>query len=428
MTETATLTFRDQQVEIPAVVGSENEIGLDLGAAKLRDHSGLVTLDTGFKHTASTQSAITYLDGANGILRYRGYSIEDLADHCSFLEVCYLLLKGELPNAEELDEFRTTLNRHTLLHEDLRQFFKAFPKDAHPMGILSASMAALSTFYQDGDVNDPKAVELDVIRLLAKMPTVAGFAYKRSQGQPFIYPDNKLRYTANFMRMMFSFPTEDWIHDEDICDALDALLILHADHEQNCSTSTVRLVGSGHAPLYACISAGVAALWGSRHGGANQRVLNQLDQIHSEGGNVEKMVQKAKDKNDPFRLMGFGHRVYKNFDPRANILRKKANVVLEKLGIDDPLLDIAVRLEETALKDDYFIERKLFPNVDFYSGIIYRALGIPTDMMTVMFAMGRLSGWIAHWLEMHDQHQPIGRPRQIYTGPNLRQFVPIDQR
>ena len=248
MTETATLTFRDQQVEIPAVVGSENEIGLDLGAAKLRDHSGLVTLDTGFKHTASTQSAITYLDGANGILRYRGYSIEDLADHCSFLEVCYLLLKGELPNAEELDEFRTTLNQHTLLHEDLRQFFKAFPKDAHPMGILSASMAALSTFYQDGDVNDPKAVELDVIRLLAKMPTVAGFAYKRSQGQPFIYPDNKLRYTANFMRMMFSFPTEDWIHDEDICGALDALLILHADHEQNCSTSTVRLVGSGHAP------------------------------------------------------------------------------------------------------------------------------------------------------------------------------------
>lgn len=428
MTDFATLTYKDQTIQIPAVTGSEGEIGLDLGAARLRDGTGLVTLDTGFKHTASTQSSITFLDGAKGILRYRGYSIEDLADRCSFLEVCYLLLKGELPTHDQLLSFRRTLNQHTLLHEDLRQFFRAFPKDAHPMGILGASMAALSTFYQDGDVSDPAAVELDVIRMLAKMPTVAGFAYKRSQGQPFIYPDNRLRYTANFMRMMFSFPTEDWVHDDDICDALDALLILHADHEQNCSTSTVRLVGSGHAPLYACISAGVSALWGSRHGGANQRVLNQLDQIYQEGGDVARVVAKAKDKNDPFRLMGFGHRVYKNFDPRAKILKKKADVVLKKLNIDDPLLEIAVRLEEAALKDDYFIDRKLFPNVDFYSGIIYRALGIPTDMMTVMFAMGRLSGWIAHWLEMHAQNQPIGRPRQIYTGPNLRTFVPIDQR
>ena len=400
MSDHAKLTYKDHSVDIPVVVGSEGEIGLDLGAAKLRDQTGMVSLDVAFKHTASTQSAVTFLDGANGILRYRGYAIEDLAERCSFLEVCYLLLRGELPDSAQLDGYRRELNRHTLLHEDLKRFFDAFPKDAHPMGILSAAMAALSTFYQDGDTENPKAVELDICRLLAKLPTAAAFAYKKSQGQPFIYPDNALRYPANFLRMMFSFPTEEWLADDDICNALDTLLILHADH----------------------------ALWGPRHGGANQAVLVMLDEVRRAGGNVQKAIEKAKDKNDPFRLMGFGHRVYRNFDPRAKILKSKADMVLNKLGIHDPLLEIAKELEEVALADPYFVERRLYPNVDFYSGIIYRALGIPTDMMTVMFAMGRLPGWIAHWKEMREQGQPIGRPRQIYTGPNHRAFVPLSER
>ena len=428
MSDHAKLTYKDHSVDIPVVVGSEGEIGLDLGAAKLRDQTGMVSLDVAFKHTASTQSAVTFLDGANGILRYRGYAIEDLAERCSFLEVCYLLLRGELPDSAQLDGYRRELNRHTLLHEDLKRFFDAFPKDAPPMGILSAAMAALSTFYQDGDTENPKAVELDICRLLAKLPTAAAFAYKKSQGQPFIYPDNALRYPANFLRMMFSFPTEEWLADDDICNALDTLLILHADHEQNCSTSAVRLVGSGHAPLYACVSAGISALWGPRHGGANQAVLVMLEEVRRAGGNVQRAIEKAKDKNDPFRLMGFGHRVYRNFDPRAKILKSKADMVLNKLGVHDPLLEIAKELEEVALADPYFVERRLYPNVDFYSGIIYRALGIPTDMMTVMFAMGRLPGWIAHWKEVREQGQPIGRPRQIYTGPNHRAFVPLSER
>jgi citrate synthase len=428
MSEQAKLSYGDHNIDIPVVIGSEGEVGLDLGAAKLRDKTGLVSLDVAFKHTASTTSGVTFLDGGKGILRYRGYAIEDLAEQCSFLEVSNLLITGELPNREELSAFRHELNKHTLLHEDMKRFFDAFPRDAHPMGILSASMAALSTFYQHGDLEDPDEVSLDVIRLLAKMPTVAAFAYKKSMGQPFIYPDNSLRYPANFLRMMFSFPTEEWLFDDDICDALDALLILHADHEQNCSTSAVRLVGSGHAPLFACISAGVTALWGPRHGGANQAVLVMLEEIRRDGGDVRKAIERAKDKKDPFRLMGFGHRVYKNFDPRAQILKKKAAVVLDKMGIDDPLLAIARELEQAALEDPYFQERSLYPNVDFYSGIIYRALGIPTNMMTVMFAIGRLPGWIAHWSEMRAQDQPIGRPRQIYTGPNLRSFQALGDR
>jgi citrate synthase len=428
MTEHAKLSYGEHNVDIPVVIGSEGEVGLDLGAARLRDKTGMVSLDVAFKHTASTTSGVTFLDGGKGILRYRGYAIEDLAEHCSFLEVSNLLITGELPDQAGLSAFRHELNKHTLLHEDMKRFFDAFPRDAHPMGILSAAMAALSTFYQHGDLEDPDEVRLDIIRLLAKMPTVAAFAYKKSMGQPFIYPDNSLRYPANFLRMMFSFPTEEWLFDDDICDALDALLILHADHEQNCSTSAVRLVGSGHAPLFACISAGVTALWGPRHGGANQAVLVMLEEIRRGGGDVRKAIERAKDKNDPFRLMGFGHRVYKNFDPRAQILKKKAAVVLDKMGIDDPLLDIARELELAALEDPYFKERSLYPNVDFYSGIIYRALGIPTNMMTVMFAIGRLPGWIAHWSEMRGQDQPIGRPRQIYTGPNKRAFTALGDR
>jgi citrate synthase len=362
-------------------------------------------------------------------LRYRGYPIEQLAASASFVEVAYLLIYGKLPSQREYDEFQNSLTRHSLLHEDLKAVFAAFPHDAHPMAILSSVVCALSTFYQDSnDPNDDKHVEISTYRLIAKLPTIAAFSYKKSCGQPYIYPDNELGYTSNFMKMMFGFPTEDFVVDPEIARALDTLFILHADHEQNCSTSTVRLVGSGRANLFASISAGICALWGRLHGGANQEVLEMLEQMQAEGGNIQKYIEMAKQKDSGFRLMGFGHRVYKNFDPRATIIKREADTVLAKLKVKDPILDLARRLEEAALEDSYFIERKLYPNVDYYSGIIYRALKIPVNMFTVLFAIGRLPGWIAQWREMMAQRSRIGRPRQIYTGATARDYVPMEKR
>ena len=380
-------------------------------------------------NTASCTSAITFLDGEQGILRYRGYPIDQLAEKSSFLEVAWLVIYGELPTKEQLDNFQHTLSRHTLVQEDLKNLFNAFPRDAHPMAILASTVSALSTFYQDS--NDPlnaRDVEISTYRLLAKLPTIAAWGFKRSRNQPYVYPDNKLGYTANFLKMMFAVPSEDYEVDPEYARALDLLLILHADHEQNCSTSTVRLVGSARSNMFASVAAGILALWGPLHGGANQEVLEMLGQIHADGGNLQKYIDLAKSKDSNFRLMGFGHRVYKNFDPRAKIIKAAADRVLAKLNVNDPLLDLAKRLEEVALRDEYFVARKLYPNVDFYSGLIYRALGIPTNMMTVMFALGRLPGWIAHWREMNQQKLPIGRPRQIYTGATARDYVDIDQR
>ena len=414
--------------KLPIIEGTEGERAIDI--AQLRSESGLVTIDPGYKNTGSTQSAITFLDGEKGILRYRGYSIEELAEKSSFLEVSYLLINGELPSKTQLEKFRSDITHHTLIHEDIKSILDGFPSNAHPMGVLSSLVSSLTAFYPGSlDPNrSAEGVNLSILRILAKMPTMAAWAYKNEIGHPVNYPDNRLDYCSNFLKMMFALPTDEYEVDPVVADALDKLLILHADHEQNCSTSTVRLVGSSHASLYASISGGINALWGPLHGGANQAVIEMLEAIKADGGDVKKYMAKAKDKNDPFRLMGFGHRVYKNFDPRAKIIKKAADDVLAKMGVKDPILEIAKGLEEVALSDEYFIERKLYPNVDFYSGIIYRAIGIPTSMFTVMFAIGRLPGWIAQWKEMRENKEPIGRPRQIYTGANLRPFVPIEKR
>ncbi len=408
--------------------GTEHERGVHIGNL-LRD-AGVTTLDYGFANTAVTRSAITFIDGDAGIVRYRGYPIEQLCERSNFLEVAYLLIHGELPTGDQCSTWTQELKRHTLLHEDLRRFFEAFPRDAHPMAVLASAVAALGTFYQDtDDPYDPDDVEISTVRLLAKVPTIVAFAYKRAIGQSPVYPNNRLEYVENFLRMMFAVPAEEYDVDPDVADVLRQLLILHADHEQNCSTSTVRMVGSARANLYASVSAGVSALWGPLHGGANQEVVEMLEQIDADGGDVRKAIARAKDKNDHFRLMGFGHRVYRNYDPRARIIKQAAQRMLAKLGADDRLLQIALRLEEEALADEYFIERKLYPNLDFYSGIIYRALGFPTNMYPALFAIGRMPGWIAQWRElMADPDTKIGRPRQIYIGATKRDFVPLDRR
>lgn len=428
MSEVVRVQYKDQNIELPLVVGTENEEAIDIG--KLRGSTGLITKDIGYANTGSTESAITYLDGENGVLRYRGYSIEDLCLKCSFVEVCYLLIYGELPTPTQLNDFRERILHHTMVHEDLKTFYNGFPRDAHPMATLSSVVCAMSTFYQDSlDPHDPEQVEVSIIRLLAKLPTIAAFSYKKSIGQPFIYPKNDMDYCANFLRMMFAVPTEEYHLDEDFVRALNMLLIAHADHEQNCSTSTVRMVGSSGANIFASISAGICALWGPLHGGANEAVVAMLENIQRDGGDVSKYVAMAKDKTSNFRLMGFGHRVYKNYDPRAKIIRAQCETLLNKLDLHDPFFAIAKQLEEVALSDSYFVERKLYPNVDFYSGVIYRAMGIPVQMFTVLFAMGRLPGWLAQWKEMHASPSTrICRPRQIYTGPTFREFVPLDQR
>ena len=426
--ETAKLTLGGKEIEFPVLVGTENEVAVQVGA--LRKETGAITLDEGYVNTGSTSSAITFLDGDKGVLRYRGYAIEDLASRCDFLEVSYLLLYGELPTVEQLEKFRMSIRRHTMLHEDMKQFYDGFPRDAHPMAILSSVVGALSTFYQDSlDPRDPDQVDISIQRLIAKLPTIAAYSYKKSWGQPFNYPDNSLSYTENFLHMMFSVPSEHYEVDPDFSRALNMLLIVHADHEQNCSTSTVRMVGSSNANLFASISAGICALWGPLHGGANEAVVAMLDRIIEDDCNVAKYVDMAKDKDDSFRLMGFGHRVYRNYDPRAKIIKSMCDTLLKKMDIQDPLFDVALKLEQVALNDEYFVQRKLFPNVDFYSGVIYRAIGIPVQMFTVLFAMGRLPGWIAHWLEMHrSPNKRICRPRQLYTGPTLREFKPLEER
>jgi len=428
MSDKATLTYEGKTYELPVVEGTENERGIDI--SKLRALSGLITLDPGFKNTGSTKSAITYLDGENGILRYRGYSIEELAENASILEVSYLIISGELPNKSQYELFCKEITEHTLVHEEIKNILDGFPSNAHPMGVLSSLISSLTAFYPESlDPNrSSEEVHLSIIRIIAKIPTLASWAFKNEIGHPVNYPDNNLEYGSNFLKMMFAIPSEVYKPDPVLADALNKLLILHADHEQNCSTATVRIVGSSHASLYSSVSAGISALWGPLHGGANQAVIEMLEAIRADGGDVQKYMDKAKDKDDPFRLMGFGHRVYKNFDPRAKIIKKAADSVLAKLGVNDPVLEIAKGLEEVALKDPYFVERKLYPNVDFYSGIIYRAMGIPTQMFTVMFALGRLPGWISQWKEMRENNEPIGRPRQIYTGANERSFVNIGDR
>ena len=428
MSNTAELSVDGKTYQYPIVVGSEQEKAIDI--SNLRDQTGYVTLDKGYKNTGATQSAITFLDGEEGILRYRGYSIEDLADKASFLEVAYLLIYGDLPTQQQYAGFEDNIRRHTMVNEDMRKIFEGFPNNAHPMGVLSSLVSALSAFYPDSyDDKAPDQTQMHIIRLLAKLPTIATWSFKKSQGHPVNYPKNQLDYCSNFLHMMFALPVEDYQVDPVVSSALNKLLILHADHEQNCSTSTVRLVGSSRANIYSSISAGINALWGPLHGGANQEVIEMLEEIKANGGDVAKYVDMAKNaKTTGFRLFGFGHRVYKNFDPRARIIKKAADDVLSKLGVNDPVLEIAKGLEEAALHDEYFVSRKLYPNVDFYSGIIYRALGIPTNMFTVMFAIGRLPGWIAQFVEMRAQKEPIGRPRQIYTGPTLREFKAIGDR
>ncbi len=426
MANTARLEVNEKSIDLPLVMGSESEIGIDI--SKLRSQTKAITLDPGFVNTGSCESGITYLDGENGILRYRGYPIEQLAEKSNFLEVSYLLIYGELPTNLQLNDFEYNVKQHTLLHEDVRHIYQAFPKDAHPMAILSSIVCALSTFYPDFSATDSDAVDLAIWRLMGKLPTIAAWSYKKNIGQPFVYPINEFTYTKNFLNMLFGVPTTNYEVPEEFVKALNVLFILHADHEQNCSTSTVRLVGSSEANLFASISTGIAALWGPLHGGANQAVLEMLKQIHNGGGDVQKFVKLAKDKGSGFRLMGFGHRVYKNFDPRATILKGYCDKILGLLGTPDPLLDIAKQLEEAALTDEYFIERNLYPNVDFYSGIIYKALGFPTDMFTVLFSLGRLPGWIAHWLEMRNGISKIGRPRQIYTGQTERNYESLSQR
>ena len=428
MSDVAKLRFGDKEIDLPVVVGTENERAVDI--SQLRSQTGLITLDEGYVNTGATTSAITYLDGEQGILRYRGYPIQTLAQRCDFVETSYLLIYGELPNQKQLESFRNSLRRHTMLHEDMKAFYNGFPRDAHPMAILSSVVGALSTFYQDSlDPHSPEQVEISIYRLIAKLPTIAAFSYKKSIGQPFIYPRNDLSYCQNFLQMMFAVPSEPYELDPDFVEALNLLLIVHADHEQNCSTSTVRMVGSSNANLFASVSAGICALWGPLHGGANQACVEMLEKIRGEGGKVKKYIDMAKEKNSHFRLMGFGHRVYKNYDPRASIIKTTCDRLVKKLKIKDPIFDIAQELEAAALSDPYFIERKLYPNVDFYSGIIYRAMGIPVQMFTVLFAIGRLPGWIAHWSEMHhSQTKKIARPRQVYTGANERDYVPREKR
>ena len=428
MSATAQLKIGDKTYELPVIEGTEGEKAIDI--SKLRDQSGYVTFDTGYKNTGATKSAITFLDGEKGILKYRGYPIEELAEKSSFIEVAYLLIHGELPTEKELADFQYEISRHTLVHEDMKKFFDGFPSKAHPMGQLSSLVCALSAFYPESlkSVQTQEELHLSIIKMLAKMATVVSWIYKKSLGHPLIYPQNKYDYVTNFLYMTFGQRTEQIEIDPVIVSAMNTLLILHADHEQNCSTSTVRIVGSSESNIYASVSAGISALWGPLHGGANQAVIEMLEKIKEDGGDTDKWIAKAKDKNDPFRLMGFGHRVYKNFDPRAKIIKKACDDILEKLGMDDEVLEIAKKLEEVALKDPYFVERKLYPNVDFYSGIIYRALGFPTDMFTVLFALGRLPGWIAQWKEMKENKEPIGRPRQIYTGAVNKEYVDIANR
>jgi citrate synthase len=426
----AVLRYGERELELPLIEGTEGERAVDI--AKLRSQSGLVTLDPAYMNTAACESAITFIDGEAGVLRYRGIAIEDLVNvpNPSFLETSWLLIYGDLPNRAQLDEFRHAIRRHTLVHEDVKRFFDGFPKDAHPMATLSSAVTAQSTFYLDSlDPKDPEQAQMSIVRLMAKLPTIAAYAYKKSIGQPFVYPNNELDLIENFLTMMFSVPSERYEVSHTVVTALKKLLILHADHEQNCSTSTVRLVGSSEVNIYAAIAAGINALWGPLHGGANQRVIEMLQDIAADGGNVSKYVAMAKDPDNPFKLSGFGHRVYKNYDPRARILKETCDELLTELGRKDQLLDLALELEAVALSDGYFIERKLYPNVDFYSGLIYRAMGFPTQMFTVLFAIGRLPGWIAHWKEMiEDKSTRIGRPRQIYTGPTKRPYVPVDER
>lgn len=428
MPNTATIQLEDKSFEFAIIEGTENEKAIDI--SKLRDQTGFITLDSGYKNTGATKSAITFLDGEIGVLKYRGYPIEQLAEKSSFLEVAYLLIFGNLPTQDELNQFQTEISKHTLVHEDMKKFFDGFPSKSHPMGQLSSLVCSLSSFYPESLNPHPTKEESDltIIKLLAKMSTIVSWIYKKSLGHPYIYPQNRFDYVTNFLNMTFGQRTEEIAIDPVIVDAMNVLLILHADHEQNCSTSTVRIVGSSDCNLYASISAGISALWGPLHGGANQAVIEMLEKIKNDGGDVDKWVNKAKDKTDSFRLMGFGHRVYKNFDPRAKIIKKACDDILEKLGINDPVLEIAKKLEEVALSDPYFVERKLYPNVDFYSGIIYRALGFPTEMFTVLFALGRLPGWIAQWKEMRENKEPIGRPRQIYVGEVNRNFVEINNR
>ena len=419
----AKLIHDGEEYELSTVVGTEDEVGIDITSLR-SETGGVITLDPGYGNTGSCESGITFINGEKGILRYRGYPIEQLAENASFPEVCYLLIKGDLPTREQLDRFEHRMTYHSMIHEDMKKFFEGYPPSAHPMAILCSMVASMSTYYPDDEDND-----LNIARLLSKAPTLAAFSYKKSIGQPFIYPRNDLSYTGNFLHMMFAVPAEPYKVNPVLEKALNLLLVLHADHEQNCSTSTVRMVGSSQANLFASIAGGICALWGPLHGGANQRVIEMLRMIHEDGNDYQKYVEKAKNKDDDFRLMGFGHRVYKNFDPRAKILKRIADEVLDDLGIDDPLLEIAKNLEQVALEDDFFVERRLYPNVDFYSGIIYSAMSIPINMFTVMFALGRLPGWIAQWKEMRDNPKSrINRPRQIYTGPTAREYVPIDER
>ncbi|HIA26881.1 MAG TPA: citrate synthase [Planctomycetes bacterium] len=422
MSKKAVLRIGDQEVELPVVIGSEDEPAVDIRS--LRKETGYVTLDPGYVNTGSTRSAITFIDGENGILRYRGYPIEELAERSNFVETSYLLIHGELPTPEEYEQFRQRLRVHSMIHEDMKHFYDGFPSSSHPMAIISAMTLGLSTFYPEAiDPTLDEETDLTVCRLLSKVRTIAAFSFKKSVGQPFVYPDNSLTYCGNFLHMMFKVPAESYHVDPEVERALNLLLILHADHEQNCSTSTVRMVGSAQSNLFACIAAGICALWGTLHGGANQAVLQQLSAIQKNDNDVKKFVELAKEKESGVRLMGFGHRVYRNFDPRATIIKEACHRLLNHLGIEDNLLDIALELEEVAVSDPYFIDRKLYPNVDFYSGIMYRAIGIPTNMFTVMFALGRLPGWIAHWLEMQeDPDNRIHRPRQIYTGELSRPY------
>ncbi len=427
MSDKAILEYNGNRYEFPVEEGTENELGVNIKT--LRGLSGLVTLDPGYKNTGSCESAITFLDGEKGILRYRGYSIEELAERADFLEVAYLLIFGELPNKEQLEKFDEDIKAESHVDEEMKKILDGFPKSAHPMGVLSSLTSALVAFNPSSvDVSSEEAMYSSIVRILAKFPVLVAWTMRKKMGLPLDYGDDSLGYVENIHKMMFKKPNKEYKKNKIVIDALDKLLILHADHEQNCSTSTVRIVGSSHAGLFASLSAGISALWGPLHGGANQAVLEMLEAIKEDGGDTKKYMAKAKDRNDPFRLMGFGHRVYKNFDPRARIIKKSADEVLGDLGIEDPILEIAKGLEREALEDEYFVQRKLYPNVDFYSGIIYRAMGIPVDMFTVMFALGRLPGWIAQWREMRLKKEPIGRPRQIYIGENHRPFVPLNKR
>ena len=428
MAETVTLTYEGKSYELPLIEGSAGERAIDITA--LRKTTGLITFDPGFMSTGSCKSNITFLNGEKGILLYRGYPIEQIAEKSSFIETAYLLIYGELPTKEQLDQFQYHIVHHSMVHESIKNFYDGFPNNPHPMAVCSAVVGSLATFYQNEiSVRDEREIEITIHRLMAKLPTIAAYSYRKSVGRPLPYPDNSLSYAANFLKMMFSLPCEEYEIDEDAAKVLDVLLILHADHEQNCSTSTARIVGSSMSNLFASISAAIYALWGPLHGGANQAVIEMLQEIQNDGGNVKKYVVKAKDPNDPFRLMGFGHRVYKNFDPRSRIIKNLAHKILDKAGKKEPLLELALKLEEIAIKDDYFLAKKLYPNVDFYSGLIYKALNIPINMFPVMFAMGRLPGWIAQWKELQeDKDFKISRPRQIYTGAKKRDYIPLETR